>query len=215
MKILICEDQETYRHGIIDDINKGLPGRNIIHEAANGDQAKEYLSQQSYDIVLMDIKLPGKSGMEWLQFIKIKWPDQAVIMLSNYEETDFAFTAYKYGASGFLNKAVSTRELIQAILKGAGGGTCFSQQIEQMIQDAKKTRKKSHAEFNHPLLSDHQIKFMKMWVMGRTSNEIALQLKIHPKSVSSQKSKIKNLMGFKSDSEMYSYYEKNLRKLSP
>jgi DNA-binding NarL/FixJ family response regulator len=208
MRVLICEDHEIFRDGIRQDIEKLLTGPHIIGEAANGDEALHLLDKGQYDLVLLDIKLPGKTGMDLLQFIKIKWPGQRVLMLSNYDESDYAFKALQYGASGYLNKDVSPRELIFSIQKVMRGDLCFSPETQQMAEDAKKIKKKYHSEYKHDLLTDHQYKLLKMFGEGKSNKTIAKELNIEERSVGSHKYKIKMIMNFKDNSEMQSYCNK-------
>jgi two-component system, NarL family, invasion response regulator UvrY len=206
MKVLICEDHEIFRDGIRKDIEKGLQGPHIIDEAVNGDEALHFLKKEQYDVVLMDIKLPGKTGLDLLQIIKITWPNQIVLMLSNYDESDYAYKALLYGASGYLNKAVSSRELIFFMQKALRGGLCFSPEIEQMAIEAKKIKKKHHIEYKHELLTDRQFMLLKMFGEGKSNKIIAKELHIGEKSISAHKHQIKKCMNFKDDNEMQSYY---------
>lgn len=214
MKVLICEDHPIYRQGVVKDIMDYLQGPHIIHEAGDGHEALKYIQNNTYDIILMDIKLPGKSGMDLLKLIQIQCPEQRVLMLTFYEEAEYALAAHLNGAAGYLTKTVSPRKLTEVMQIIVKGGRYFSVETEEMAVHANKCHNKAHREFGHPVLTDCQYRLLVMFCEDRSYLSIAEELNIGEKTVSSHKNQIKKLMNFADDWQMRQYYRNHIQLAS-
>jgi len=211
MNLLICDDHPVVRSGLRKDIADLMGFNHRVDDAKNGEQAIELLKQNQYDIVLMDIQLPGKSGMDVLQHIILKYPGLPVLMLSNFEDIDYGYESYKQGAAGFLNKTVLPSELIFSIKKVVGGGKCFSSMVMQMADDARKSHKKTHTEYGHELLTDQKIKILIMSCEGKSQQYIGSKMHIEVGSVSSHLKQIDFIMNFTNKCDRMSYYQNHLK----
>ena len=128
MKILICDDHKIVRGGL-GQILQQLPGVILIEEAADSDEAFALIKEGAFDIVILDISLPGLNGMDVLQKIKEKWPSTNVLMLSMHQPEVFALRAIKLGASGYLTKDTAMEELLDAVIKISDGGKYISSSV--------------------------------------------------------------------------------------
>jgi two-component system invasion response regulator UvrY len=132
MKILICDDHKIVREGL-RQILLQMEGVSLISEASTGNEALAILKNDFFDVVLLDISLPEKSGLEVLQTIKTKWPSINVLMLSMLPQEQYAMRALKLGASGYLTKDTASEELLQAVTKVSAGGKYISQSLAENI----------------------------------------------------------------------------------
>ena len=124
MKILICDDHKIVRDGLRQILYQ-LQGVTTIGEAGDGNEALMLLKNEVFDIILLDISLPGKSGLEVLQSVKEKWPSTNVLMLSMYPQEQYAIRALNLGASGYLTKDTASEELLIAVKKVSEGGEIY------------------------------------------------------------------------------------------
>ena len=116
MKILICDDHKIVREGLRQILGR-LSEITLIGEAGNGDEAIDLLKKDDYNILLLDISLPDKNGLEVLQIVKERWPAINVLMLSMLPQEQYAIRALKMGASGYLTKDTASEELLLAVKK--------------------------------------------------------------------------------------------------
>ena len=201
MKILICDDHHIVRVGI-KQILQQLQGITDIEEAENGNEALTILKKGGFDIVLLDISLPGISGLEVLQNIKTKWQNINVLMLSMHPQEQYAIRALKLGASGYLTKDTAFEELIAAVKKIAAGGKYISQSLAEnlalYIDNETNTCK-------HDILSKREFEIMIMLANGKSLQEIGDELFISNKTVSTYRSRIMEKMGLSKNTELTKY----------
>jgi len=132
MRILICDDHKIMRDGLRQMIS--LMGNVLcIKEAASGEEALNHLKTEAFDILLLDISLPDRSGLDVLEIVKLKWPEVNVLILSMHAQQQYAVRALKLGASGFLSKDVASEELLVAIRKVASGGIYVSDSLAESL----------------------------------------------------------------------------------
>jgi len=132
MRILICDDHKIVRDGL-RQILLQLPGEKRIEEAGSGDQAFLLFKEMDFDIVILDISLPDKSGLDVLQSIKAKSPATNVLMLSMLPQEQYAVRALKLGASGYLTKDTASEELLLAVKRISEGGRYISQSLAESL----------------------------------------------------------------------------------
>ena len=120
MRILICDDHKIVRDGL-RQILQQLPEATVIAEAGDADEALALLKKDTFDVILLDISLPGRNGLEVLQLVKEKWPSTNVLILSMQPQELFALRALKLGASGYLTKDAAMEELLIAVKKVSEG----------------------------------------------------------------------------------------------
>jgi DNA-binding NarL/FixJ family response regulator len=205
MKILICDDHKIVRDGL-KQILRQLPGVVLIEEAGNGDDALNLLKKEVFDIVLLDISLPGKSGLEILQSVKTKWPSTNVLMLSMHPQEQYAIRALNLGASGYLTKDTASEELLMAVKRVSDGGKYISYSLAESLAihlDKDKYRQK------HELLSCREFEIMIKLANGLSLQVIANELCISDKTVSTYRSRIMEKMDLNKNTELTRYCMEN------
>ena len=207
MKIIICDDHKIVRDGL-RQILQQMADVTSIGEAADGKEAIALLKSDVYDVVLLDISLPDRNGLEVLQSVKAKWPSTNVLMLSMHPQEQYAIRALKLGASGYLTKDTASEELILAIKKVSLGGKYISQSLAENLAlhlDEDINRQK------HEILSTREFEIMIRLANGKSLQQIGDELFISVKTVSTYRCRIMEKMGMKSNTELTRYcIEKNL-----
>jgi two-component system, NarL family, invasion response regulator UvrY len=205
LKILITDDHKIVREGL-KEILLHLPEISVIEEAKNGDEALAMISKEDFDLILLDISLPDISGLEVLQSIKRKHPQQRVLMLSMYTQEHYALRTFKMGASGYLTKDTAAEELIEAVRKIAAGGKYIS---SSMAENIAYRIENDYSKPLHETLSGREFEIMLMIAAGKPLREIGSELFISGKTVSTYRSRIMRKMGMKKNSELIQYCMKN------
>ena len=205
MKILIADDHAIVREGI-KQIAKTLPEVENIDEAWEGNQTLEMIKENGYDLVILDISMPGLSGLDILQNIKSRKLKTHVLILSFYPQEQYAIRAFKLGASGYISKNSAFEELTIAIKKIAGGGKYISSAVAEklLFSDPGKTDQSLHEA-----LSEREFQILLMLARGRSVTEIAGDLFISDKTVSTYRSRIMEKMGLKKNADLTLYAIKN------
>lgn len=205
MKILICDDHKIVRDGL-RQILQQLEEVTFIEEAGDGNEALTILKRDVYEVVLLDISLPDKNGLEVLASIKSKWPLTNVLMLSMHPQEQYAIRALKLGASGYLTKDTASEELIIAIKKVSAGGKYISQSLAENLAhhlDDDMLRQK------HEVLSNREFEIMIKIANGKSLQEIGNELFISVKTVSTYRCRIMEKMGLKKNAELTRYCLEN------
>lgn len=205
MKILICDDHKIVRDGLCQILQQ-LEGVTIIREAGDGNEALTLLKNDIFDIVLLDISLPGRSGLEILQSVKAKWPSTNVLMLSMHPQEQYAMRAFKLGASGYLTKDTASEELLIAVKRVSEGEKYISHSLAKSIAlhfDKDSSRQK------HEMLSCREFEIMTKLADGKSLSEIGNELCISDKTVSTYRSRIMEKMEFSKNTELTRYCLEN------
>jgi DNA-binding NarL/FixJ family response regulator len=205
MKILIADDHAVVREGL-KQILTGVPGATDIDDAANGLEVLEKINKKDYDVVILDISMPGKNGLEVLKELKITKPKIPVLMLSIYPEGQYAVRVLRAGASGYLTKDSATEELVNAVEKVFNGGKYITSSLaEKLASDFSPDGDK----LPHENLSDREFEVFKMIAAAKSIKEIADKLFISVKTVSTYKARIYEKMNMNSNAEVTQYAFKN------
>ncbi len=207
MKILICDDHKIVRDGLRQILHQ-LSDVSVISEAGSGDELLEQLKNDNFNIVLLDISLPDKNGLEVLQSVKTKWPATNVLMLSMHPQEQYAKRALTLGASGYLTKDTASDELLIAVQRVSKGGKYISQSLaENLAIHLAKDNKLQ----DHEILSGREFEIMIKLANGKSLQDIAAELFISNKTVSTYRSRIMEKMEFHKNTELTRYcIEKNL-----
>ena len=205
MKILIADDHSVVREGLKQYV-KTLDEVQLIDEAADGNDAWTKIKNGSYDLVILDVSMPGKSGLEVLQEIKERNLKTHVLVLSVHSQEQYAIHALKMGASGYLSKDSAFEELTLAIRKIAGGGRYITSAFAEKLA-FNGFDPDTHAL--HDKLSDREFQVMVMLAKGRSVTEIAREIFISDKTVSTYRTRILEKMGMKNNAELTMYAIKN------
>jgi len=205
MKILICDDHPIVRQGIRLILEQERDVKQI-EEARDGTEVIKLLNKIVFDIIILDISLPGRSGLEILQTIKMKWPQVNVLMLSMHPEEKYAVRALKYGASGYLSKDSAAQELMLAILKIANGGKYVSQSLGENLVSKFDPE---NPLLIHETLSGREFEIMIQLANGKSIEEIANELNISRKTVTTYRSRLMFKMGFAKNTQLTRYCIEN------
>jgi len=205
MKILICDDHQIVRDGI-KQILQQLEGLPLISEASSGDEAMSLMGIDSFDMVLLDISLPDKSGLDILQTIKAKWPLTNVLMLSMHPQEQYAFRSLKLGASGYLTKDTASEELLVAAKKVSEGGKYISNALAENMAGHMD---KSLSQQKHEMLSGREFDIMISLANGKSLQGIGKALCISDKTVSTYRSRILDKMELNKNVDLTRYCIEN------
>ena len=203
INILICDDHRIVREGI-KQVLADAPEMHVLAEASNGEQALALVEQWRTDlhVVLLDIALPGRDGLDVLQQIKLDHSTLPVLMLSTYPERQYAVRCIKLGASGYLNKSADPDDMIAAVRKIAAGGVYVTASTAEALATAMgKGGSKTGAE----ALSHREHQVFRLLILGHSVSEIGAQLKLAPNTVSTYRARILEKTGVKNDVELALY----------
>ena len=200
-RILIADDHAIMRDGL-KRILDATPDLKVVDEAEDGDQVMVKVRANTYDVVLLDMSMPGKSGIELIKWIRSAKPEIAVLVLSMHEEEQYAVRAIRAGASGYVTKDSASVQLVSAIRKVAEGGVYLSQDVAEQI--ALNLKPKGEEE-PHQSLSDREFEVFLLLVEGRAVSEIAEGLHLSVKTVSTHKARILEKMRMESVAELVRY----------
>lgn len=205
MKVLIADDHAIVRNGLKEIVNK-MDVINTVDEAVDGKEAFNKISKGDYDFVIMDISMPGLSGLDILQKLKAKKEKLNILILSVHPQEQYAIRALRLGASGYLSKDSAYDELETAIRKISSGGKYISSAIsEKLIFDINKDTDK----LLHERLSEREFQVMCMLAKGKSVIEIGKELFISDKTVSTYRTRILEKMEMKKNAELTLYAIKN------
>jgi len=205
MKILIADDHSVVREGLKQYV-KTLDEVKLIDEAVDGNEAWTKIKDGRYDLVILDVSMPGMSGLDVLRKIKERNLQTRVLILSVHHQEQYAIQAFKMGASGYLSKDSAFEELTLAIKKIASGGryiaSAFAEKLAFNGYDSD-TRKL------HEKLSEREFQVMVMLAKGKSVTEIAKEIFISDKTVSTYRVRLLEKMGMKKNAELTMYAIKN------
>lgn len=204
LKIFIADDHLLIREGL-KKLLLFETDLKIVGEADNPNDIISFITQNDVDVLILDINIPGKSGLDILKELKVLKPDLHVLILSMYPEDQFAERSIKAGASGYLTKETATEELITAIRKVAQGGKYISPLITKKIIFKKETK----YEQLHESLSDREFQVLKLMARGKSQVNIAAELKLGTSTVNTYRSRILNKLDLKTNADLIHYAIEN------
>jgi two-component system invasion response regulator UvrY len=205
MRILIADDHAIVRKGLIQILNE-TPEDFSIEEASNGWEAIEKAKKTAYSVVLLDISMPGMNGLDVLKQLKIENPNLPVLVLSMHPEEQYAVRILRAGASGYLTKESAPDELVKAVRLVARGKSYISPSVaEQLVLNLGGVGE----DLPHSRLSDREFQVLCMIASGNSIKQIAQELSLSVKTVSTYRARILEKMGMKNNAEIISYAIKN------
>jgi len=205
IKVFFAEDHTIVREGL-KQILADTKDIIVAGEAADGEEALARIREEDYDVVVMDISMPGKSGLEVLKELKEIRPGLPVLMLSMYPEDVYAVRSFRNGASGYLSKESTPTELIGAIRKVSAGSRYVSAALAEklVLNLGDETGKPLHAK-----LSEREYQILCLIASGKTGKEIAAELSLSAKTVSTYRTRILEKMNLKNNAELTHYAIQN------
>jgi len=209
IRILIVDDHVMFREGLKQILAKHRD-MNIVGEVGNGIDALQSVRSDDYDVIVLDISMPGQSGWDILNEIKREKPGLPVLILSMHPEDQYAIRMLKAGASGYVSKESVPEELILAIRKVASGGKYVSPALAEKIAYALD----SHADkLPHQLLSNREFQVMSMLASGKSLKEIADELSLSEKTITTYRARVLEKLNLRNNVELTHYVIEN--KLLP
>ncbi len=205
IKILIADDHAIVREGLKQIVAEESDMK-VTGEAANASELFELLDKDSWEIVVLDINMPGKSGLEALKEMKTRNLKVPVLILSMFSEDQYGLRAIKAGAAGYLKKVSAPTELVSAIRKIVGGGKYISPTLAEKLADSVDVNNKKAL---HQNLSDREYQIMCFISLGKSAEEIAEELAISIHTVYSYRNRILEKMHLKSNVELTQYAIQN------
>jgi DNA-binding NarL/FixJ family response regulator len=201
MKILLADDHAVVRKGLKQILADEFK-RAIFGEARNATEALDLIWKEHWDVVVLDITMPGRSGLEVLREIKRHKPRTPVLVLSMHPENQFAVRVLKRGASGYMTKESAPDELVGAIRKVLAGGRYVSTSLAEKLanyvsDDAQKPPQE--------LLSDREFQVLRLIAAGKIVSEIAKELSLSVKTISTYRTRILEKMGLRNNAELMHY----------
>jgi DNA-binding NarL/FixJ family response regulator len=201
IRVLLADDHAIVRAGL-KEILADTGDITVAGEAANGQEVMARVREHDYDVAVLDMSMPGRSGIELIKQVKDEKPKLRILVLSMHSEQQYAVRALKSGASGYLTKESAAEELVAAIRRIAAGGAYVSPETaERLALDAAP-----HANAApHTLLSDREFQVFQMIARGTAVGEIAKQLSLSVKTVSTHKTRTLQKMGLANQAQLIRY----------
>jgi DNA-binding NarL/FixJ family response regulator len=201
LNILIADDHSIFRRGLKDLLSDGL-GAVTIGECSNAFDLLQLLKQKKWDVVILDIGMPGTTGTDALIQVKRHRPSLPVIMLSMHPEDQYAVRMFKAGANAYLTKASAPEELVVAIKKVLDGGNYVSPSLGEKLVHLFHRGEEQPA---HELLSDREFEVMRLLSSGRTVSQIAETMNLGTTTVSTYRARILEKLHLKNNAELMRY----------
>jgi two-component system, NarL family, invasion response regulator UvrY len=204
-RVLIADDHEVLRRGLKTILAEAFPDL-VVGEAADAKQALEAAAKHRWDVVLLDINMPGRSGLDALQDLKRLHPQMPVVVLSVFPEKDYAVRAFKLGASGYVSKQSASGELLAAIRKALSGGRYVTPLLAEALA---ATVAGAAPAVPHELLSNRELQVLRLVALGKPLKEIAAELSLSEKTIGTYRLRIAQKLGLSTNVELARYALQN------
>ena len=201
IRIVIADDHAIVREGLKRIVSAG-EDMEVTAEAADGAEVMQRVRELEFDVLVLDLSMPGRSGMELIKLARAEKPRLRILVLSMHQELQYAVRAIKSGASGYLTKESAPAELLQALRKIAGGGAYVTSEVaEQLALGAMP----GGAEASHESLSPREFEVFRLLAGGLSVTGIAGQLNLSVKTVSTHKANLMQKLSLHNQSELVRY----------
>lgn len=201
IKVLVADDHAVVRRGL-RQILAETPDIMVGGEAATAAEVLRLVREQRWSVVVLDISLPGGSGLEILSTLRKECPTLPVLVLTVYSEEQYAVRAIKAGAAGFLTKESAPERLIDAVRKVANGGRWISAELAETLASVLAGEGSGAP---HERLSDRELEVLKMLASGKTVSQVAQELSLSVKTVSTHRTRILKKMNMRTNAELTHY----------
>jgi DNA-binding NarL/FixJ family response regulator len=201
IRVLIVDDHQIVRRGLREVLADEYSELDV-GEAETSAAALGLLTADAWDLVLLDVNIPGRSGLDLLEEIKRRSPATPVLVLSGYPEEEFAMRSLKLGASGYLNKGRASDELLAAVKKVLAGGKYVTTAVAERLATAFG---RDFEREPHESLSTREMQVLRLIATGKTIKEIAAELALSEKTVGTYRSRISQKMGLGTNVELTRY----------
>jgi two-component system, NarL family, invasion response regulator UvrY len=210
VRTLCVDDHAIFRQGVKQILTQ-YDGQMKIGEAADAEVALQLVREFRWDLVILDLSLPGRSGFQLLTDLKREQPELPIIVLSMHAEDEYALRALRIGASGYLTKESAPEELIAAIQKVTRGGRYMTPALAEKLAFAYAAP--SAADKPHQTLSERELEILQLIGSGRSLKEIAALLSLSVKSVGTYRTRVLRKMTMSSNADLIRYVVENQLRL--
>ncbi len=202
IRVLVSDDHALLRTGVKEILTHGFQDI-VFGEAADAEQVLSSVQAQEWDLVILDLNMPGRSGVEVLRELKRLWPKLPVLVLSMHAEDQYGRRLLRAGASGYLNKEVVPDELIKAVRKVLAGGRYVSSALAERL--AADLNEKDAGRAAHETLSQREFEVLRLIASGKTVSEIAERIHLSVPTVSTYRARILSKMNMTTTAELMRY----------
>ena len=205
IKVFLCDDHALIRRGIRDTLSDA-PDIEVIGEAGDYGELRTMMRDRAADVLVLDINLPGRSGLDVLHVLKDEGNAMKVLVVSMYPEDQYAIRALRAGAYGYVNKGGDPQQLVTAVRTVSQGRKFVTPDIAQMLVESLTAPAVEHP---HEKLSDRELQTLVMIASGKRLSDIANELTLSPKTVSVYRARVLEKLGLANNSELTVYAIRN------
>lgn len=201
IRVILCDDHALIRRGVRDTLCDA-PDIEVVGEAGDYGELRELLRRATCDVLVLDINLPGRSGLDVLHVLKDESHNMRVLVLSMFPEDQYAIRALRAGAFGYVNKGGDPGQIVTAVRTVAQGRKYVTPEMAQMLVESLTT---PNVENPHERLSDRELQTLVLIASGKRLSDIAVELMLSPKTVSVYRARVLEKLGLANNSEMTVY----------
>ncbi|MFM8766228.1 MAG: response regulator [Rubrivivax sp.] len=205
IEVILCDDHALIRRGIRDTLSDATDIR-VVGEAGEYGELRSLMRRQRCDVLVLDINLPGRSGLDVLHALKDEGASVRVLIVSMYPEDQYAIRALRAGAAGYVNKGGDPQALVQAVRTVAQGRKYVTPEIAQMLVESLTA---PPTENPHERLSDRELQTLQLIASGKRLSDIADELLLSPKTVSVYRARVLEKLGLANNAELTVYAIRN------
>ncbi|MRD47914.1 response regulator [Caenimonas koreensis DSM 17982] len=206
IRIVIADDHAIVREGLKRIVSEA-EGMQVLGEACDGTEVMQRVRELEFDVLVLDLSMPGRSGMELIKLVKAERPKLRILILSMHQESQYAVRAIKSGSSGYLTKESAPSQLVQAIRRIAAGGAYVTPEVAEQL--ALGAMPGAQEQAPHQSLTDREFQVFRLLVDGESVSAIGEQLSLSVKTVSTHKANLMQKMGLHNASELVRYAVKH------
>jgi len=205
IRVILCDDHALIRRGIRDTLSDA-PDIEVVGEAGDYGELRSLMREQACDVLVLDINLPGRSGLDVLHVLKEEGTTVRVLVVSMYPEDQYAIRALRAGAYGYVNKGGDTQQIVEAVRMVAQGRKYITPEIAQMLAESLT---QPQVEVAHEKLSDRELQTLVLIASGKRLSDIASELTLSPKTVSVYRARVLEKLALTNNSELTVYAIRN------
>ena len=201
IRIVVADDHAVVREGL-KRIISSAQDMAVVGEAANGAEVMQQVRESDFDVLVLDLSMPGRSGMELIKLVRCEKPRLRILVLSMHEELQYAVRSIKSGASGYLTKESAPTQLMQVLRKVAAGGAFISTGVAEQLAMGSMLGSSCSA---HERLTDREFEVFRLIATGMSVTNIAERLNLSAKTISTHKANLMQKMSLNNQSELIRY----------
>jgi DNA-binding NarL/FixJ family response regulator len=201
ISILIADDHSILRAGV-KRLLQEMPEISSLGEAADGNQILQLMRARAWDVLLLDLDMPGQAPLDVLRLVRSGHPDTAVLILSMYPEEQFALRAIKAGAAGYVNKQCAPEQLMSAVRRVSEGGTYMSANLASALASSLRTKPRETLD---DLLTDREFTVLRGIAAGKSVTDIGHELNLSVKTISTYRARLLSKLNLRTNADLIRY----------